>query len=117
MPKNRYEDEIEEILQNADPDDEILSKDKEAQEIGCDEDQAGQPFRPRFASPRDDGAVPPHGLFGPAPDGRRRENQAHGPEHHNRQADASADAVLLAPVRGVGVAPRGLRRNFGGLGA
>ena len=32
MPKNRYEDEIEEILQNADPDDEILSKDKEAQE-------------------------------------------------------------------------------------
>ena len=26
MPKNRYEDEIEEILQNADPDDEISSK-------------------------------------------------------------------------------------------
>jgi hypothetical protein len=33
MPKKRYEDEIEEILQNADPDDDISSKSEEPPEV------------------------------------------------------------------------------------
>ncbi|NQW18784.1 MAG: hypothetical protein HQ478_15025 [Chloroflexi bacterium] len=59
MPKDRYEDEIEEILQKADPDDDISSKAKERPEVPKDgklvaweevPKEISQPRRPKSRS-------------------------------------------------------------------